>query len=189
MATISKSNISSLVSEILLKHNYSLDDDLSKDLLNLFSKSKSNKAPKELEHQPLVDENGNITHLYCRWFKEYRDVTEFNKSTKSKNGYHYECKEAEKHWKAYAKEIAQTKEDILLEKNAVLDGVKTIEQAKEEIALLEAKLSQLELDRLNKINNPSLIIEESKEPTLVEDSKEIIKTFPKSKKSKDSKDA
>lgn len=152
-----KTELNSQITSILERNKIELSSELAKELLSLVAvKTKSSNSNKE-ENLPKYDENNNITDLYCNWFKEYRPVSEFNKSTKSKTGYHYESKEAEKHWKQYAKDIAQCKEDITLEKNAVLDGVKTIEEAKAEISQLEAQLSQLESDRLNKINHPLLV--------------------------------
>ena len=172
MAT-SKLTLNTSISEILTRNGIELSSTLAIELLGLVSTSKSSKTkePKALPNQPLV--NGiefnpeihkpeDITEIFCQWFKEYRPVKNedgslnFSKSTKSKTGYHYESKEAEKHWKAYAKEIAQIKEDIILEKNAVLDGVKTVDEAKAEISILEAQLKQLEADRLNKVNHPSI---------------------------------
>lgn len=152
-----KTELNLQITSILERNKIELSSELAKELLSLVAvKEKSNKSSKE-ENLPKYDEDNNIVELYCNWFKEYRPVSEFNKSTKSKTGYHYECKEAEKHWKQYAKDIAQCKEDITLEKNAVLDGVKTIEEAKAEISQLEAQLSQLESDRLNKVNHPLLV--------------------------------
>lgn len=151
-----KTELNSQITSILERNKIELSSELAKELLSLVEiKTKSSKSIKE-ENLPKYDENNNITDLYCNWFKEYRPVSEFNKSSKSKTGYHYESKEAEKHWKQYAKDIAQVKEDITLEKNAVLDGVKTIDEAKAEIAHLETYLKQLESDRLNKVNHPLL---------------------------------
>ena len=169
-----KEALHSSITSILERNKIELSSELAKELLSLVEiKTKSSKSIKE-ENLPKYDENNNITDLYCNWFKEYRPVSEFNKSSKSKTGYHYESKEAEKHWKQYAKDIAQVKEDIILEKNAVLDGVKTIEEAKAEISQLEAQLSQLESDRLNKVNHP-LLVESS-------EIKEVPETPKKSKK-------
>ena len=177
-----KTELNSQIISILERNKIELSSELAKELLSLVEiKTKSSKE----ENLPKYDENNNITDLYCNWFKEYRPVSEFNKSTKSKTGYHYESKEAEKHWKQYTKDIAQVKEDITLEKNAVLDGVKTIEEAKAEISLLEAQLSQLESDRLNKINHPLLI-----ESLEIQESLEVpeVKETPKKSK-KNNKEA
>ena len=166
--------ISTKISEVLTKNGIQLSSTLAIELLALVSKEKAPKTPKTLPNQPLVGTEifnpeihtiDDITSIYCQWFKEYRlvknedNTLNFSKSTKSKTGYHYECKEAEKHWKAYAKEIAQAKEDILMEKNAVLDGVKTVEEAKAEISALESLLHTLETNRANKVNHPSLSLE------------------------------
>lgn len=180
-----KETLNSQITSILERNKIELSSELAKELFALISKEKKPKSLK-IDNPPLVVDIpfsetehsiADITHIYCNWFKEYRPISEFSKSTKSKFGYHYESKEAEKHWKLYAKDIAQTKEDIILEKNAVLDGVKTIEEAKKEIALSESKLSQLENNRLNKINHPLLI-----ESLEIQEVSEIQETPKKSKK-------
>ena len=191
-----KENLNLTLTSILEKHGIDLSTELAKELLAL-STPKTKSASNE--NLPLVGDRyyselehtlDDITDLYCNWFKSYVPLKDaegklnFNKSTKSKYGYHYECKEAEKHWKAYTKEIAQIKEDIDLEKNAVLDGVKTREEAKDEIAHLEARKAQLEADRLNKVNHPSLSPNTTLADTGVqEDTEETQKTTKKSKKS------
>ena len=181
-----KTELNLQITSILERNKIELSSELAKELLSLVAVKTKSSSPK-VDNPPLVGDRyyselehsiSDITDLYCNWFKEYRPVSEFNKSTKSKTGYHYECKEAEKHWKQYAKDIAQCKEDITLEKNAVLDGVKTIEEAKAEISQLEAQLSQLESDRLNKINHPLLA-----ESLGVQEEQEVQETKKKSKKS------
>ena len=198
---MTKTALNSTIQEILTRNGIELSSQLAIDLLGLSIKAPRVVVPQnpplvgEIPFDSLVHSIDDITDIYCQWFKEYKKVKNekgelnFSKSSKSKTGYHYECKEAESHWKLYAKDIAQIKEDILMEKNAVLDGIKTIEEAKEEIASLELKLNKLTDLRLNKVNYSKDLIESTEVPMSTKESIEqpieIVKSFPsKTKESK-----
>lgn len=132
-----------------------LKDNKIKDSSKLFKGLEDLLAPKTRsvsnEFPPIIVD-GEITEVYCIWFKEYRKVEDFSKSTKSKTGYHYECKDAEKEWHKYGKRIKELKAELEMEMNSVFDGIKTAEEVKEIRTNILKETKLLESDRKAKIN-------------------------------------
>lgn len=135
------------VTKLLSQHKVAKTSDLYKELTKMFEPK---KAGHSTEFPDKVDKNGNITEKYCGWFKEYRPIEEFAK--KGVKGYHYECKDAEKEWHKYAKEIKATKEQIAELTNDILDEKISIEDGKAKRSELTKLIEQLESDRKAKIN-------------------------------------
>lgn len=163
-----KQNKNNEIIAILSKHNIDNTPPLYIDLVALFAKAK--KTATKAEEQPLFlyNENNEITHKYCIWHKEYEPIDQFAKYNRSKDGYLYECKTASKHWMLYGKQIKEIEGFIEMAKDAVMDGVYTIERGKEVIEGHKAELAILVENRKNKIDNPSLVItDDSQEDTIV----------------------
>lgn len=137
-------NVQGLLKENKIKSNSNLFKELE-ELLAPKSRVISNEFP------PIMIDD-KITEIYCAWFKEYRKVEDFNKSSKSKTGYHYECKDAEKEWHKYGKQIKLLKDYLNTLMDSVFDGIKTVEEIKEDRNLITKEISFLESDRKAKIN-------------------------------------
>lgn len=142
--------------------------ELVADLLGLIkvTKEKVSKQAKET-FPPRMNEEGEITHIYCLWHKEYEEVELFANSPRSKTGYHYECKIAGKHWNAYGKAIKIHDEEIQRISEAVLNGVITPEQGRIDTNIELSEKSKLMDLRLSKTDFEGLEInlEEPKEDT------------------------
>ena len=100
------------------------------------------KSAKE-EHPNLVDDKGNVTQVWCIKHLKYEPVEDFAVVTKSKTGYHNKCRVADWQWKDYltkikvvenelsealsnddfvtAKELNQTKKDLIIAKDSAYD--------------------------------------------------------------------
>lgn len=164
-AKAKQTNKANEIIAILSKHNIDEQTPLYIDLVALFAKAKKAKTPTEEQPLFLYNDSNEITHKYCIWHKEYEPIDQFAKYNRSKDGYLYECKLASKHWMLYGKQIKEVEEAIDMAKNAVLDGVYTIERGKEVIAELKEELNKLQEDRKNKVDNPALVITEADEDT------------------------
>jgi len=103
-------------------------------------------------YPPKLDEDGNITELYCNWHKEYEPVENFKKSPKAKSGYHYECKDAEKEWKKYTSKINEIKKEITTIVNGILDETISVEDAKVQKGVKELEIEKYLEGRKNKVN-------------------------------------
>lgn len=101
---------------------------------------------------PKLDKDGNITELYCQWHKKYEPVDNFKTSTKSKTGYHYECKDAEKEWNLYAKEIKAQESELTKLVDKILDGEIEQVKAKELSDDIKTQIAALKEARKNKVN-------------------------------------
>ena len=124
------------VSNLLNKHSIDPESDLFKELTELF-KPKRNTIPSDTEPKY---ENGEITECYCIKFRRYFPVEEFATSKKTKYGYARESRRGVKLWKVFTSKLDEIKEAIQMEKDAVFDGVKTREEATEEISSLNQEL-------------------------------------------------
>jgi hypothetical protein len=144
-----KAELLKTVQDMLITNNISESDKLYLELTKLLEPKKGGGS--SLEFEPKLDKDGNISELYCRWFKEYRAVDSFNKSTKSKTGYHYECKAAEVEWKKYTKCIKKLKDSLEAITNNILDEVITLEEGKIQREETNRKIATLEECRLNKV--------------------------------------
>lgn len=138
-------NVQGLLKDNKIKSNSNLFKELE-DLLAPKSRTVSNEFP------PIYNDNGEVIEIYCAWFKEYRNAEDFNKSVKSKTGYHYECKDAEKEWHKYGKRIKELKAELAMEMDAVFDGIKTADEVKAIRADILAETRLLESDRKAKVN-------------------------------------
>ena len=137
------------VTKLLTDHKIKPDAPLFKELTKMFEPKTRTHS---VEFPPKVDKEGNIAEIYCAWFKEYRPAEGFNKSTKSKTGYHYECKDAETEWKKYGKEIKNLKLAIAVLTDEILDEKITIDEGKKKRLELNKQIEVLEANRLAKIN-------------------------------------
>ena len=120
-----KAEMNTVLTNLLVKHNIDLSSALAIDLLGL---SIATSKVVSQEFPPKYNEEGLMTHKYCLWHKEYEDITSFAKSSKSKDGYHYECKASSKQWLHYAKLIKELEENTTPEQqivtiNKVLDVI------------------------------------------------------------------
>jgi hypothetical protein len=148
---------------ILSKHGIEQETPLYKDLVKLFEKAKKAKSNEPEQPLHLFDADGAITHKWCIWHKAYEPIEDFAPYNRAKDGYLYECKLASKHWVLWGKEIKEVEQSIEMAKDAVMDGVYTIERGKEVIAELTVELNELKDNRANKIDNPRLVIKEAKD--------------------------
>lgn len=151
------------ITEILEAHKLpkgTNKSELVTDLLGLIkvTKEKVSKQAKE-SFPPKMDNEGNVTHIYCLWHKEYEAVELFANSPRSKTGFHYECKVAGKHWTAYGKMIKVHDEEIQRISEAVLNGVITPEQGRIDTDIELAERAKVMGLRLTKTDIPGLLDE------------------------------
>lgn len=204
---MTKTALNSSIQEILTRNGIELSSQLAIDLLGL---SDTKKAIRTVLNSPLVGDisydstihsTDDITSLYCIRFNTYLPVSEFSKSTKTNYGYSKESKKGVKLWLHYDKKIKDLEEDILLEKNAVIDEIKTLAEAKVEIEELNTQITKLKelrgssysMEQFNNIFGDIKDTKESKDTKeqikeITEQPTEIVKSFPsKTKKAKESK--
>jgi len=130
----------------VLKSHKIKNEDLEKELALLIGPKTRvyiNEFPDKL------DAKNNIAEIYCIRIGEYLPVEEFSKSSKTKNGYSKESKIGIKIWNIYNKEIQILKQNIVDIMSEVLEGTKTIEEAKQSKLDLETKISEIEEKRKN----------------------------------------
>ena len=133
---------------ILKQHNAS--EDLTKELGQLLA-TKERVVHVKI-NEPLKDENGNITHIFCVWHKEYEPIEEFAKSTKSATGVHYECKAASAEWQEYAKRIKHKEAELSKILDSILDGSLSQIEAKAKSDTLKVEIEAMKTARINKVN-------------------------------------
>ena len=134
------------VTNLLVANKIKPESELFIQLTKMFEPKKggyTNEFPDK------TDKDGNITEKYCGWFKEYRNIEEFDKRG---DKYHYECKDALKEWHKYAKEIKKLKTEITELTDSILDGDISIDEGKETRSQLNKNIEALENNRKAKIN-------------------------------------
>lgn len=199
---MTKTALNSSIESILVRNGIELSTQLAIDLLSLAAP----KTPIRVQdNQPLVGtvpynkdihSIDDITSLYCLRFQKYFTVDKFNKSSKTSFGYSKESKNGVKLWIHFDKSIKALEAEISMEKDAVLDGVKTVEQAKEVIDSLNKEISNLkdlrggvyteeQFEEVFGISTDSTDTNIVEEQLQTEAPKEIVKKFPR--KSKESK--
>lgn len=150
MASTSKTQLTKEITSILERNKIELSSELAKELLNLVAIKSPNRAQS---NSPLVGEIpfdksshsiNDITEIYCLRFQKYLPVEEFSKSSKTEFGYSKESKKGIKIWLHYDKLIKELQQSITMEKDAVMDGVKTVEEAKIEIDNLNKEITELQ---------------------------------------------
>lgn len=137
------------IEEVLKANKIKESSALFKELKKMYEKKSKSVMD---EFAPQYDDNKNITHHYCTWFKEYRPIAEFLEKKGNKYGYNYVCRLAEKELSKYAKKIRETKESISNIMNDVLDDKISLEDGKTQRKTLESYIKLLEDNRANKIN-------------------------------------
>ena len=150
MASTSKTQLTKEITSILERNKIELSSELAKELLNLVAIKSPSRAQS---NSPLVGEIpfdksshsiDEITQIYCLRFQKYLPVEEFSKSSKTDFGYSKESKKGIKIWLHYDKLIKELQQSIAMEKDAVLDGVKTIDEAKLAIDELNKEVATLQ---------------------------------------------
>jgi len=150
MASTTKTQLTKEITSILERNKIELSSELAKELLSLVAIKSPNRAQS---NSPLVGEIpfdksshsiNDITQIYCLRFQKYLPVEEFSKSSKTDFGYSKESKKGIKIWLHYDKLIKELQQSIAMEKDAVLDGVKTIDEAKVEIENLNKEITELQ---------------------------------------------
>lgn len=146
---MTKTALNSSIESILVRNGIELSSQLAIDLLNLAAPKTTQRLQ---DNQPLVGDIifnkdvhsiDDITSLYCLRFQRYFPVENFSKSSKTSFGYSKESKNGIKLWLHYDKQIKSLESEVLMEKNAVLDEVKTVQEAKEEIDALNIQIENL----------------------------------------------
>lgn len=71
--------------------------------------------PKVAAKTHKVDEEGNVTHVFCYYHKEWEAVSEvpYGKKASTTTGLNTMCKEGVSNWTKQQRELKVTKEDIL----------------------------------------------------------------------------
>lgn len=125
----------------------------NEDLVNELTLLIGPKAPgaRAAEFPPKLDDEGNIIEKYCLTLKEYRPIEEFNKSSKSKDGYHYETKFGEACAKYHSKLAKREEDNINALMAKVLEGEVSRDEAKVQIDELKAKIEGYKADRASKV--------------------------------------
>jgi len=146
---MTKTALTSQITSILTKNGIELSSTLAMELLGLSAPKTPQRVSANLPlvgtvaYDSSVHSIDDITSVYCIRFDTYFPVTEFSKSTKTTYGYSKESKKGIKLWLHYDKKIKDLESDVLLEKNAVMDGVKTVEEAKEAIEAINLEITSL----------------------------------------------
>jgi hypothetical protein len=93
---------------------------------------------KQLAKTFKVDEEGNVTHVYCYYHKQWEDVSvaEYGSKVNSASKLNSMCKEGVNQWTKQQREYKKAKGEIL---NELMEGSMTKEDA-------QAKLEQIEED-------------------------------------------
>ena len=150
MSSTTKTQLTKEITSILERNKIELSSELAKELLSLVAIKSPNRVKS---NSPLVGEIpfdksshsiNDITQIYCLRFQKYLPVEEFSKSSKTDFGYSKESKKGIKIWLYYDKLIKELQQSIAMEKDAVLDGVKTIDEAKVEIENLNKEIIELQ---------------------------------------------
>lgn len=150
MASTTKTQLTKDITSILERNKIELSSELAKELLSLVAIKSPNRVQS---NSPLVGDIpfdksshsiNDITQIYCLRFQKYLPVEEFSKSSKTDFGYSKESKKGIKIWLHYDKLIKELQQSIAMEKDAVLDGVKTVDEAKIEIENLNKEITELQ---------------------------------------------
>lgn len=87
-----------------------------------------------------TDEQGNITHIFCWYHKEWEPVEWYGKKASSHTGYNTMCKQGVNQWTRQQKAASKAKELVLKD---VETGVLPADQISEALAKIEEERNQI----------------------------------------------
>lgn len=122
------------------------NDDFIKELMELVGPKK--RVNKSSEFPNKLDDDNNIIEKYCIKIGEYLTIDNFNKSSKTKDGYSSESKIGLKIQLSYSNKIKKIESDLYETMDKVLEGEITNEEAKEIRDAANEEIAELKAQRL-----------------------------------------
>lgn len=104
------------------------------EILELATSKKKSKTFK-------VDENGNITEIFCYYHKEWEPVEWYGKKSSSTTGYNTMCKTGVNQWTRQQAEAKKAKEKLLED---FAEGKVSQEEIKEKLEEIEIRRKRIE---------------------------------------------
>ena len=88
------------------------------------------------------DEDGNVTHMFCYYHKEWEDVTEheYGKKANTATGLNTMCKDGVSKWTKQQREAKKAKEQLL---EAVANGEVPADELNDRLSEIEEMRSQI----------------------------------------------